>query len=140
MSGSGQCLCGAVTFAAEEVETNVHACHCSMCRRWSGSTLMAVRVGNVEFTGGEHIEHYASSAWAERGFCKKCGTNLFYKMHPDTFIMSVGCFDDLEQFALEGEIFVDTKPAFFEFSGDHSRMTEAEFMASLAPPTNTPAQ
>ena len=33
---TGRCLCGKVTFTAEGVEPHSHACHCGMCRRWSG--------------------------------------------------------------------------------------------------------
>ena len=51
MNGSGQCLCGAVTFTAEGVESHVHVCHCSMCRRWNGGPGMAVAVDLVVFTG-----------------------------------------------------------------------------------------
>ena len=51
MNGSGQCLCGAVTFTAKGVESHVHACHCSMCRRWNGGSGMAVAVKSVVFTG-----------------------------------------------------------------------------------------
>jgi hypothetical protein len=131
MSSTGRCLCGAVTFTADEVQTHLHACHCSMCRRWSGSTLMAASVGRVSFEGEENVGVYSSSDWAERGFCKRCGTNLFYRLKPDSYVMSMGTFDDPEQFTLEGEIFVDTKPSFFDLAGDHERLTEAEFMASI---------
>ena len=70
MNGSGQCLCGAVTFTAEGVESHVHVCHCSMCRRWNGGPGMAVAVESVVFTGEANIERYRSSQWAERGFCE----------------------------------------------------------------------
>lgn len=53
-------------------------------------------------------------------------------MPPDRYIMSMGSFDDPEQFSLEGEIYIDSKPGFYDFAGDHPHMTEAEFMASLA--------
>jgi hypothetical protein len=89
-----------------------------------GSTLMAASVGALDFVGAAHIRAFSSSDWAERGFCQERGTNLFYKMQPDKYIMAVGCFD-------EGETFVDSKPGFFDFAGDHERLTEEEFMASL---------
>ncbi len=120
MSASGQCLCGAVTYTAEAIDTEVHSCHCSMCRRWSGGPGFAASVGKVEFTGEENIARFDSSAWAERGFCKTCGTNLFYRLKETAhYVMWMGTFDDQAQFKLAGEIYIDEKPASYEFAGDH---------------------
>lgn len=132
MSATGRCLCGAVTYTAEAVDPDVHSCHCSMCRRWSGGPGFAASVGKVEFAGEENIVRFDSSAWAERGFCKTCGTNLFYRFkETDHYVMWMGTFDDQAQFKLAGEIYVDEKPASYEFVGDHPRLTGEEFMASL---------
>ena len=132
MSATGKCLCGAVTFTAEEVDQHVHACHCSTCRSWTGGPMLAASVGSVSFTGQDNIKRFQSSLWAERGFCTECGTSLFYRLkEPDLYIMATGCFDDAEQFALEGEIFFDEKPSTYNFAGDHPRLTGAEFMASM---------
>jgi len=133
---TGRCLCGAVTFAAEEVETDHHACHCGMCRRWAGgSGFLGATAHGVTFTGREHIGTFASSAWAERGFCKLCGTNLYYLLRPtQTYTMSVGAFDDQGPFRLVREIFIDRKPDGYAFIGDHERWTEAETFARLTPP------
>src|SRR6187549_2791530 len=80
---TGHCLCGAVTFTAEKVETEHHACHCGMCRRWSGGApLMCTAVENVSFTGEDKLKRYDSSQWAQRGFCGECGTSLFYFLKP----------------------------------------------------------
>ena len=130
MTATGKCLCGAVTFTAEEVATQVHACHCSMCRAWSGSPLLAVQVGKIEFQGD--VSRYDSSEWAERGFCSRCGSNLFYRLkEADQYIVSTGVFDDQSGFELVGEIYIDEKPPGYGFAGEHPRQTGAEFMASM---------
>ena len=123
MNLTGRCLCGAVTFEALEVKTEFHVCHCSMCRRWNGSPAMASEVGSVVFDGQEHIERYPSSDWAERGFCKRCGTHLFYLLKPNQYIMSVGGFDK-QPFQITGEIYCDDKPSGYHFAGDHPRHNE----------------
>ncbi len=123
MSKTGKCLCGAVQFKAENVEPHVHACHCSMCRRWNGGPALAVFVGSVSFSGEESIGRYASSDWAERGFCKQCGSNLFYFLKPEQYILWAGSFDD-QNFDLDGEIFCAEKPEWYDFSGDHPRHAE----------------
>ncbi len=121
MDGSGQCLCGAVTFSANDVETHVHACHCSMCRRWNGGPALAASVGSVSFTGEENVGRYESSEWAERGFCKQCGSNLFYFLKPgERYIMWAGAFNE-QPFSMDGEIFFEEKPAWYNFAGDHPR-------------------
>ena len=135
MSASGKCLCGAVTFTAQSVESHVHACHCSMCRGWTGGPMLAAQASGVSFGGEDKIKRYASSTWAERGFCSECGTNLFYRLkEPEMYMMSTGVFDDAEQFELAGEIYVDEKPSGYDFAGEHPRLTGAEFMASMGAP------
>jgi len=63
------------------MDTGVGACYCGMCRRWGGGPLLAVDCGtSVRLTGEEHVGVFASSKWAERGFCKQCGSHLFYRL------------------------------------------------------------
>jgi hypothetical protein len=139
MSKSGGCLCGAVRFTAGEVETDHHACHCGMCRRWSGgSALFAATAHGVTFESTASLGRYVSSDWAERGFCTTCGTTLFYFLRPTSmYAMCVGAFDDPSSFKLVREIFIDRKPAGYAFAGDHERWTEAETFARLTPPEAT---
>jgi hypothetical protein len=107
-----------------------------MCRRWSGGApFFATDARGVIFEGSENLARYASSDWAERGFCKTCGSNLFYFLKPaQTYAMSVGVFDDASPFQLVREIFIDQKPDGYALAGDHPRLTEAETMAAFAPP------
>ncbi len=133
---SGHCLCGAVRFTAAVESAETHCCHCEMCRRWTGSALLAVSLGPdaVTFEGAENIRTYASSDWAERAWCGLCGSTLYYRLSvegygPRTYEMALGLFDDPDAFPMAKEIFVDRKPAAYAFAGHHRRLTEAEFMA-----------
>jgi hypothetical protein len=131
-TGSGRCLCGAVRFSAETVETHFHVCHCGMCRRWSGAPGFAAAAEGVRFEGEENIVRYLSSDWAERGFCKRCGTGLFYFLIPTgQYSMQVGVFDEPTDFTLTEEIFIDHKPAGYAFAGDLPKKTEAEVLAAF---------
>jgi hypothetical protein len=131
---SGKCLCGGVRFEAENVEAEYHACHCGMCRRWSGgSPFFAAHAERVVFEG-EALGRFDSSEWAQRGFCRSCGTTLFYFLKPSkSYMLSVGAFDDQSPFRLVREIFIDHKPAGYDLAGDHPRWTEAETLARLTP-------
>ena len=132
MDATGKCLCGAVTFRASNVDTEIHACHCNTCQRWFGGPALGISTGAVEFTGREHVATYDSSEWAERGFCSRCGSSLFYRLKEQNhYILFAGTFDDTTVFKLNGEIFIDAKPAGFDFAGEHSRMTGEEFWQSL---------
>ena len=50
---TGHCLCGACEVIIRPAEGKMHACHCDMCRAWTGSSLMAVKVlpGDLEAKG-----------------------------------------------------------------------------------------
>ncbi len=132
---TGRCLCGAVRFTVTEPVTSVGACHCAMCRRWTGGPLLALHCeGPVAFEGEEHIVRYRSSEWAERGFCGICGSNLFYKIvESELHIMAAGLLDDQSDLTLDSQIFIDEKPGFYDFANQTSTMTGAEVFAKFAP-------
>jgi hypothetical protein len=132
MDQKGKCMCGAVSYVASQVESGIHACHCSMCRQWSGGPGFSSSVGSVAFEGEANITRYQSSDWAERGFCTKCGCNLFYYLkEANHYIMCVGTFEDQSQFTLTSEIYIEEKPAGYNFAGDHLRQTGDEFLAAM---------
>lgn len=135
VNGSGSCLCGAVEFTASDVKTHIGACHCGMCRKWGGGPLLAVDCGaDVNFSDTDNIAVYASSEWAERGFCKQCGSHLFYRFKGNgTHMMAAGLFDDDSVFVLDHQVFVDNKPEYYSFAEKTHDMTEAEILAEFAP-------
>jgi hypothetical protein len=105
-----------------------------MCRRWAGSAVFCAATERVTFEGKDFVGRFDSSEWAQRGFCTRCGTHLFYFLKPTGMhLMSVGTFDDQGAFRLVREIFIDRKPAGFAFAGDHERWTEKETFERLTP-------
>lgn len=127
----GQCLCGAVTVRATPLRRHVEACHCTMCRRWSGIAFVGVQCGGeVEIEGEAHVVRYRSSEWAERGFCGTCGSNLFYLYLPlGHYGFTAGLFSDDAFLPLSEEIFIDEKPAYYAFDADSEKLTGPEVMA-----------
>ena len=77
----GTCLCGSVRFSvARAVLTNVVVCHCGMCRRWHGHVgayADAPRTALVFDATGD-LSWFDSSNFARRGFCRACGSSLFW--------------------------------------------------------------
>ena len=125
----GQCLCGTVTFRATPTRPDMGVCHCSMCRRWTGGTFMAVEcIPDIAFDSGEDaLQVYSSSPWGERVFCGTCGTSLFWRTKDGSHCsVSAQAFEDPGQFAFTMQIFIDDKPANYSFANDTTTMTGAE--------------
>jgi hypothetical protein len=132
---SGGCLCGAVRFAAAPPNREVGACHCGMCRRWTAGPFLCVDCGDtLEVSDPTNLGVYRSSEWAERCFCKKCGTPLFYRLvGKNLHFASAEAFDDRGGFKFTSQIFIDDKPAYYEFANETHNMTGAEVFAAFAP-------
>lgn len=126
----GHCLCAAVSVRATPVNRKVEACHCTMCRRWAGSAFLGVECrGAVTIEGEEQVIRYRSSEWAERGACRRCGSNLFYRYLPDDhYTFAAGLFPDEALRPLAQEIFFDEKPAYYAFDAGSEKLTGAEVM------------
>lgn len=131
---SGGCLCGAVRFTAAPKSHELGACHCDMCRRWAAGPFLGIQCGDtLRFEKDADLAIYPSSAWAERGFCKSCGTSLFYKLKGrDYYVVSTEAFDDTHDFKLVAEVFIDEKPAYYTFAEDTQKMTGPEIMAAFS--------
>ena len=138
---TGGCLCGKVTYSAN-LRKGVGACHCSMCRKWSGGVYMSVHTdGEVSFSGAENIQTFKSSEWAERGFCRVCGSSLYYHLKPrpelpegETMI-AAGSVADQTDFKFDHEVFIDAAPGWYRFADEASRhrLTEADVLAAFVP-------
>ncbi len=133
--GKGSCLCGAVQFIAKEMHLNFGACHCEMCRKWTGGPYMSVFCGSeVTFTGETSIGVYNSSQWAERGFCKSCGSALFYRLKENQqYHVPLGLFENSEALSFNIQVFIDKKPDHYQFANETNQMTEAEIFKMYAP-------
>ncbi|ODS24235.1 aldehyde-activating protein [Candidatus Endobugula sertula] len=130
----GSCLCQSVKVKVEEMSLQVGACHCSMCRKWSGAPALSVDCySHVTFEGESHISVFNSSEWAERGFCSQCGTHLFYRLKAkNQYIMSVGLFGSHPSFEFDHQIFIDDKPSYYRFANATKNMTGEEVFAAYA--------
>ena len=127
----GHCLCGKVSITVKNASHGVGACHCKMCRRWGGGPFMEIDCGaNVDFDGEDNVSVFKSSDWAERGFCRGCGTHLFYRLKESgQHMIPVGLFEDSEDFVFKGQVFIDEKPEYYEFANETKDLTGAEIFA-----------
>ena len=108
---TGGCQCGAVRYALASRPTKASICHCRMCQKAFGSyfaPLAGVPRADLAWTRGVP-GRFRSSEAVERGFCRDCGTPLFYTvLERDRISVSLGSLDDPSavppesQFGLEG--------------------------------------
>jgi hypothetical protein len=134
---TGRCLCGAVSMRVAANDPKVTSCHCDMCRRWSSGPFFELTCENVTFEGEDNITRFRSSEWAERGFCNKCGSNLFYHIIDDeAYQISIGLMDDQTDLRLSLQVYIDSKPAFYSLANKTETMTGAEVFAKYAPPAD----
>ena len=131
----GRCLCGAVRIVAKAASNKLGACHCNMCRRWGGGPLLAVDCGiGATIDGEDQISVFDSSDWAERGFCRRCGTHLFYRIKQNgRLAVPIGLFEASDGIEFDSQIFTDEKPGYYSFANETRNMTGAEVFALYGP-------
>ena len=131
MKTNSKCLCGAIELEVELSNTEIAACHCSMCRKWSGGPMLAIDSGKLKSISNESlVTRHQSSEWAERGFCSQCGTHLFYFLKPaNQYHFPIGLLDDDLTYKFSHQIFIDEKPDYYSFSNETQNMTAAEVFA-----------
>ena len=126
----GHCLCGAVSITVTGAHGEIDICHCDMCQRWGGAFYAGLEADNFTIEGEDAVSVYASSNWAERAFCSKCGSNLWYRFTPTgnrTFL--AGLFDLPEGMGIKHQIFVDEKPDWYDLAQESPMKTGPEIIA-----------
>lgn len=85
---SGSCLCRRVRYRVRGPLRPVVYCHCSQCRKTSGHFVAATAASSdrldIDDDGG--LCWYRSSDIAERGFCRHCGSSLFWKPEHGAYV------------------------------------------------------
>jgi hypothetical protein len=123
----GGCMCGAVRYEADFAET-FNACFCKMCQRWASGMFMGAHTVNFKITKGEgDLSVFKSSDWAQRGFCAKCGSNLYY--HAPEFgdpSVALGSLDDTDDVRMAIQFYVDQQPQGLEIANETKKLTGAE--------------
>jgi hypothetical protein len=94
---TGGCQCGAVRFRVQKLRSNPHVCYCRMCQKATGNlfaALVGVKHPDLSWTRGTPSE-FSSSDQAARGYCRDCGTSLYYRSIGGPHVsLSIGSFDE----------------------------------------------
>lgn len=116
---TGHCQCGAVRFSSTGPWRDVISCHCETCRRTSGhfwaATAVPAEALEIEETGA--LVWFASSDMAERAFCNRCGSSLFYRHRDKSYIaISAGALYQPSGLKLVEEVFAHEKGDYYDLS------------------------
>lgn len=126
----GSCLCGAVAFEITGPLRDVVDCHCRQCRKQSGHFWAATSAAHADFrlTQEEGLAWYRASPSAKRGYCRHCGSFLFWQPEgEDRISIAVGAFD--------GKTGLQTaKSIYHEDAGDYYDPEQGPPPATVAKP------
>ncbi|AWK87249.1 GFA family protein [Azospirillum thermophilum] len=117
----GGCLCGAVRFTVPHRPPGVSTCHCGQCRRFHGhvGAYIVVPGDSVAITAGDSLAWYHSSAVGRRGFCRTCGSSLFWRGEGSGELeIAAGCLDQPTGLRTLSHTFVASKGDYYEITDD----------------------
>lgn len=128
----GSCLCGGVRFgyAREASSVGVGMCHCSQCRKVSGTASNAVIVvpaPDFQWIAGADLRrrHVLPSGWRTT-FCGECGSPLPQALPgTEAYWVPAGLLDDDPGLRIAGHIHVASKAPWDEIPGDAPRFEGA---------------
>jgi len=111
---TGQCACGAITFAFDTDPDFVAVCHCLDCKTASGgeaATFFGVPEADFTLISGQpKAFHYIaqSGKGLDRNFCADCGARVFtsnLESFPGTVFVQLGSLDNRAGIAPKLEMF-----------------------------------
>jgi hypothetical protein len=131
MALKGGCLCKGVQYEITGELDSPHYCHCSICRKQSGSAFLpgaGVATNDFRWTKGEDmLTRYESSPGGVRMFCKRCGSALAGGPTDPAvgkIWINLGTLIDDAGVKPSGHIFVGSKAAWFDIKDDLPQFKE----------------
>ena len=112
----GRCICGSVRYEVRGPLRDVAACHCTECRRATGSIFHATVAWRDDVTIHDNgrLAWYQSSYGARRGFCSNCGSNLFFDGHAEPYLaITAGSLETPTGLDLKAHIYVTEKADYY---------------------------
>lgn len=126
----GSCLCGGVHYQIEAELGPVYFCHCSKCRKASGSAFAAatlVKPADFELLSGQELlNEFESSEGVFRVFCRRCASHLYSRRTDPSELLRlrVGSLDTPIEKVDVSHIFVDSKARWFDICDNRPQYAE----------------
>jgi hypothetical protein len=118
----GKCLCGAVHYAVKDEFVYALNCHCSNCRRTTGSAFKpfaGIECGKLVVTQGEKSTLIVGDDNGCDVHCKVCGSLLYSVVRGGAFVhVAMGTLVDDPAIRPSAHIFVGSKAPWFTITDD----------------------
>ncbi len=123
---SGACLCGSVRYSVPDEFEYALNCHCSQCRRATGSafkSIAAIKRSKVCLTSGkDSLLIYGDENSAHDLHCRTCGSLLFSVVREGSYAhVAMGTLVDQPTIKPSMHIFVGSKAPWYEITDDLPR-------------------
>jgi hypothetical protein len=119
---AGKCFCGAVQYAVADEFAYAMNCHCSNCRRTTGSAFKAfagIERGKLAVSKGADALLIYGSPTNHDAHCKACGSLLYSLVREAKFVhVALGTLVDAPGIRPSRHIFVGSKAPWFEITDD----------------------
>lgn len=96
------------------------ACHCTQCRKSSGHYFVSVNVprGALKVEGADNVTWFQSSEKVRRGFCRTCGSQLFWDpiFKQEWTSIAMGAFEKPTNTKLALHIYVADKGDYYDIA------------------------
>jgi hypothetical protein len=118
-TATGSCLCGAVRYEVRGPLRQVVNCHCGQCRKFHGhyGAYSSAAAKDISITGYRNLKWYRSSNIARRGFCKECGSSLFWeRLKSGAIGIAAGTLDAPTKLKTIRHIFVDHRGDYYRIA------------------------
>lgn len=113
---NGSCLCGAVAFEITREDPKLYQCHCTLCRKQSGTCSNAatiVKAAEFRFLRGEaEVTSWLKDSGFRSDFCSRCGSPVPNPLRDLDFVwIPAGLLEGAEALAVVSHIFTDDRVA-----------------------------
>ena len=110
----GQCLCGEVAFTIDEIPSGIYQCHCSECRKITGTSSNAsclVTERNFSWVKGQsNILSYTHKSGYRSDFCGTCGSLLPNKIkEKPLYWVPVGALESTQEMEVKAHLCISSK-------------------------------
>jgi hypothetical protein len=119
---TGKCFCGAVQYAVADEFRYAANCHCSNCRRTTGSAFKAfagIERDKLALTKGRDNLLIFGDETGNDTHCKVCGSLLYSIVRAGAFVhVAMGTLVDVPTIRPSKHIFVGSKAPWFTITDD----------------------
>ena len=119
---AGECFCGAVRYAVIDSFEYALNCHCSNCRRTTGSAFKpfaGIARDSLRITEGDDNVMIYGDEVGHNAHCRRCGSLLYSVVRDGAFVhVAMGTLVDAPSIRPTAHIFVGSKAPWFAITDD----------------------